>query len=98
MTAFTVDQRVRVRATATVGHCRVPCYAKGQCGVIERVLHLFVIPEDEAWGRPGGRREMLYRVRMAQSAVWPGYRGNPLDTLELEVFEHWLEPAEKDTP
>jgi hypothetical protein len=23
--------------------------------------------------------------------VWPGYRGNPADVLELEVFQHWLE-------
>jgi hypothetical protein len=25
--------------------------------------------------------------------VWPGYRGNPADVLELEVFQHWLESS-----
>ena len=24
---------------------------------------------------------------------WPDYAGPPGDTLEIEIFEHWLDPA-----
>jgi Nitrile hydratase beta subunit len=73
----------------------VPEYARGQAGVVERVLPDFVIPEDDAWGRlwQGGRRETLYRVTLHQESTWPGYRGSAADAHELEIFEHWLEPA-----
>jgi len=25
--------------------------------------------------------------------VWPGYQGLPSDTLDIEIYQHWLEPA-----
>jgi hypothetical protein len=25
--------------------------------------------------------------------VWPIYRGGATDTLDLEIYDHWLEPA-----
>ena len=36
---------------------------------------------------------MLYRVRFAQKDVWPEYHGPERDIIEMEIFEHWLEPA-----
>jgi nitrile hydratase len=36
---------------------------------------------------------VLYRVRFAQKEVWPEYRGPDCDIIEMEIFEHWLEPA-----
>ena len=35
---------------------------------------------------------MLYRVRFAQTHVWPGYHGPDHDIIEMEIYEHWLEP------
>ena len=35
----------------------------------------------------------LYRVRFAQRTVWPDYRGSDGDSIDVEIFEHWLEPA-----
>lgn len=94
MSPFTTGDKVRVRDQATLFHSRVPAYARGRAGVIERILPEFVIPEDDAWGRlwEGGRRETLYRVRLHQSETWPDYRGQTNDSLELELFEHTLEP------
>jgi hypothetical protein len=99
MSRFSAGDRVTIRDEQTLSHSRVPAYARGQTGVIERVLAEFVIPEDDAWGRlwKGGRRETLYRVQLHQDDTWPDYRGQPGDTHELEIFEHWLEPAE-ETP
>jgi nitrile hydratase subunit beta len=100
MSRFNAGDAVRIRDTQTMFHQRVPAYARGQVGVVERVLTDFVIPEDDAWGRlwHGGRREMLYRVRLHQVNTWPGYRGSAADAHELEIFEHWLEPAPEATP
>ena len=35
----------------------------------------------------------LYRVRFAQREVWPDYRGGAGDSIDVEIYEHWLEPA-----
>ncbi len=99
MSRFSAGDQIRVRAQETFSHSRVPAYARGRTGVVERVLSDFVIPEDDAWGRlwQGGRRETLYRVQLHQAGTWPGYRGEAGDTHELEIFERWLEPAEETT-
>jgi hypothetical protein len=97
MSRFHQGDLVRIRAQQTLSHSRVPAYASGRTGVVERVLPAFVIPEDDAWGRlwSGGRSETLYRVQLHQADTWPGYRGSTHDTHELEIFEHWLEPAKE---
>jgi hypothetical protein len=97
VTRFKKGDNVRIRAEKTLSHSRVPAYARDRTGVIERVLPNFVIPEDDAWGRlwKGGRSETLYRVQLHQADTWPGYRGSVDDTHELEIFEHWLDPAEE---
>ena len=97
MSRFQVGDTVRIRDQRALFHLRVPEYAKGCTGVIERVLKEFVIPEDDAWGRlwEGGRRSTLYRVQLHQTDTWPGYHGPAADTNELEIFENWLKPAEE---
>jgi nitrile hydratase len=32
-------------------------------------------------------------VRFAQREVWPDYGGPATDTVDIEIYEHWLEPA-----
>ena len=96
MSAFAPGERVRIAATPTVGHSRVPSYVRGHAGTIERVLPEFLIPEDEAWQRLDGRREVLYRVRLPQRELWPDDRSATADVLEIEMFEHWLEPVSEE--
>jgi hypothetical protein len=55
-------------------HPRAELRARGE-GNVERVLREFLIPEDDAFGRPNGRRRTLYRVRLAAHDLWPQYRG-----------------------
>ena len=50
-------------------------------------------PEELAFGRNGLPALPLYRVRFAQRAVWPDYAGSADDTVDIEIYEHWLEPA-----
>jgi thiocyanate hydrolase subunit alpha len=98
MSRFEVGDKVRITAQLTMFHSRVPHYARGGIGVIERVLPEFVIPEDDAFGRlwAGGRTATLYRVRLHQASTWPGYRGPDSDEHQLEIFEHQLEAAKED--
>jgi nitrile hydratase len=84
---------VRVRELPARGHVRTPAYIRGKVGVIERDCGDFPNPEDLAHGRPGLPRVALYRVRFRQASVWRDYQGGEQDTLDVEIFAHWLEPA-----
>jgi nitrile hydratase len=33
-------------------------------------------------------------VRISQNDLWNDYAGTEGDDLDIEIFEHWLEPAE----
>jgi len=48
MSRFNTGDVVRIRVQKTLSHSRVPAYASGRTGVIERVLPKFVIPDDDA--------------------------------------------------
>ena len=94
MTArFAAGEAVRVRRADPPGHVRTPWYIRGQHGVVERVVAAFPNPEERAYGRSGLPLAVLYRVRFPQCQVWPDYRGPATDTLDIELYEHWLEPA-----
>jgi hypothetical protein len=95
---FAPNQRVRVRPDYPPGHLRTPFYARGRVGTVERVLAAFVNPEEEAYGRLAGPRKVLYRVRFALRELWPDYAGPAHDTVDVEIFEHWIEPADPEAP
>ena len=88
---FAPGDRVRVRATAPLGHIRTPFYIRGHVGVIERYCGAYPNPEELAQMRDGLPAQPLYRVRFLQSGVWPDYAGRPEDTIDIEIFQHWLE-------
>ena len=90
---FEVGQRVRISDRTPPVHHRVPAYAKGHVGIVERLCGMHGQPEhfirDD--GEPLTR---LYRVRIPQTSLWANYAGSPDDTLDIEIFEHWLEAVE----
>jgi nitrile hydratase len=90
---FSAGDPVRVRQLHPPGHVRTPWYIRGKVGVIERVLAEYPDPEERAYGRGGVPLQMLYRVRFLQKEVWPDYAGPPTDTVDVELYQHWLEPA-----
>lgn len=98
MTArFQPGDRVSIRWANPPGHLRTPYYVRGKDGVVERICGSFANPEELAFGRPGLPAQPLYRVRFDQRHLWPDYRGQEDDTVEVEIFEHWLEPAHQNT-
>jgi len=90
---FTPGARVTVRRADPPGHIRAPWYIRGQTGEIERLCGAFPNPEELAYNRPGTPPQPLYRVRFRQRELWPDYKGAPDDTIEIEIYQHWLEPA-----
>lgn len=92
-TRFGAGDRVRVRLARPPGHVRTPYYIRGCLGVIERVCGAYPNPEERAYGRSGEPAQPLYRVRFLQRDVWPDYVGSPADTLDIEIYQHWLDAA-----
>ena len=39
---------------------------------------------------------MLYRVRFRQADIWADYDGPAEDHIEIEIYEFWLEPTERE--
>ena len=90
---FAVGYQVKVRWADPPGHLRTPFYARGKRGVVERCLGDFLNPEELAYGRSGLPKQPLYRIRFLQRELWPDYLGRPEDSVDIEIYEHWLQPA-----
>ena len=91
---FRAGDRVKVRAAYPIGHVRTPYYVRGKHGVIERLCGSFANPEELAYARSGLPALPLYRVRFFQRDVWSDYSGEKADVVEVEIYQHWLEPEE----
>jgi nitrile hydratase subunit beta len=90
---FRPGDRVKVRCSDVPGHIRTPWYIRGHAGVIERICGAYPNPEELAYARSGLPAQPLYRVRFVQAQVWLDYAGGPADTIDIEIYQHWLEPA-----
>lgn len=86
-------QHVRVKPLMPPGHVRTPAYLRGKVGTIERSLGPFANPEALAYGQPAEALP-LHRVRFSMAEIWGADAENPNDTLDAEIYEHWLEPAD----
>ncbi len=94
---YNVGERVAIKRRYPPGHRRTPYYIRGKEGVIERICGAFQNPEELAYGFDGEPKKVLYRVRFLQKHVWPSYTGAEHDTIEMEIFEHWLDPLPAGT-
>lgn len=86
-------QRVRVARHCPPGHVRTPFYVRGKEGWIERTLGPFPNPEDLAYGRKAPALD-LHRVRFTMRDLWGADAEQPDDTIEVEIYAHWLEPVD----
>ena len=91
---FRPGDMVRVRRGSAPGHIRTPWYLRGRAGRVERLLGDFPNPEELAYHRDGLPPRPLYRVRFTMAEVWGAEAERPGDTIDAEIFEHWLEPLD----
>jgi nitrile hydratase len=74
-----------------VGHTRLPRYARGKVGVIDRVHGTFVYPDTNAHGG-GEQPQPVYSVRFDAMELW----GPPTprkDSVRIDLWEDYLEPV-----
>lgn len=92
-TPLPLGARVRVRRAYPPGHTRAPYFTRGKVGVVADTAGVHRNPEELAYGIYDGPGLKVYRVCFRQSDLWDGYQGSPLDSLYVDIYENWLEPA-----
>jgi nitrile hydratase len=85
---YAVGQQVRTRNINPVGHTRLPRYARGKQGVIERIHGSFVFPDTNALYQ-GENPQHLYSVRFTARELWG--ETTTLDAVYLDLWESYLE-------
>jgi len=88
---FKVGDRVRARKINSTGHTRLPRYARGREGVIDRHHGVFVFPDTNAHFR-GEDPQHLYSVRFRAQELW-GESASPRDSVYLDMWDSYLEHA-----
>jgi nitrile hydratase subunit beta len=88
---FQAGQRVRARNINPVGHTRLPRYARGKTGTVERDHGVFVLPDTNAHFL-GERPQHVYSVRFTARELW-GEQASPRDSVNLDMWDDYLEPA-----
>lgn len=87
---FSIGDLVRTRATGTMGHTRLPAYARGRNGTVIACHGAWVYPDSNAHGR-GEQPQHLYTVRFAGSELWSD--GDSRVNVSLDLFEPYMLPA-----
>lgn len=88
---FQVGDKVRTRNINPTGHTRLPRYARGRIGVVERVHGGFVFPDTNAHGQ-GENPQWCYSVRFTGEELW-GEGADPSLIVNVDCWEPYLEPA-----
>jgi len=88
---FTVGDEVVTRNEHPVGHTRLPRYARGKRGVIQRSYGPQTFPEASAHGL-GEQPQPLYNVRFDARELW-GDSAEPRQTVSLDLWDSYLQPA-----
>jgi nitrile hydratase len=83
---FSVGDRVRTAAVQPNHHTRLPAYARGKRGVIERIHGVHVFADSNAQGL-GEAPQWLYTVAFDSSELW----GTPAhDVISIDAWEPYL--------
>ena len=88
---FALGDPVVAKVMHPKGHTRLPRYARGKRGVVERVHGVFVFPDTNAHGA-GEAPQWLYTVRFAGPELW-GADTDPTLAVSIDAWESYLEPA-----
>jgi nitrile hydratase len=88
---FAPGDAVRTRTFNPTGHTRLPRYARGKQGVVERVHGVFVFPDSHAHGQ-GEAPQWLYGIRFTGPELW-GEDGDPALVVSIDAWESYLVPA-----
>jgi nitrile hydratase beta subunit len=88
---FHAGQRVRARNINPVGHTRLPRYARGKMGTVERDHGVFVFSDTDAQGL-GEKPQHVYSVRFVARDLW-GDQAHANDSVYVDLWDDHLEPV-----
>jgi len=88
---FQVGQRVRARNIHPNGHTRLPRYARGHAGTVDRDHGVYVFPDSNAHFL-GEKPQHVYSVRFAARELW-GDQASARDSVYIDLWDDYLEPA-----
>jgi nitrile hydratase beta subunit len=89
---FETGDRVRTRSAGVDHHTRLPGYARGRVGRIERIHGPHIFPDAHAQGQ-GEQPQWLYTVAFTGRELW-GSEANEALIVSIDAWEPYLEPAE----
>jgi nitrile hydratase len=88
---FAVGDKVRTIVMHPQHHTRLPRYARGKTGIVERVTGCHVFPDTGAHGEPE-TAQWLYTVVFTGPELW-GCDADPTSSVSIEAWESYLEPV-----
>jgi nitrile hydratase len=88
---FALGDRVTTRVIDGPGHTRLPLYVQDRTGEIAAVRGGHILPDASAAGLSADIQP-LYSVRFDAADLF-GVRARPGDSVHLDLFESYLEPA-----
>ena len=88
---FTLKDAVRTLDEDIPHHTRLPHYARGKRGIVERVHGMHVFPDKNAHGG-GESPEWLYTVAFTSEELF-GREANADTFVSIDAFESYLRPA-----
>jgi nitrile hydratase len=88
---FKAGDLVRARNLNPIGHTRLPRYARGRQGVIERDHGVFVFADANAMGM-GKKPQHVYSVRFPARELW-GPDASARDSVFVDLWDDHLDPA-----
>jgi nitrile hydratase len=86
---FKIGDRVRAKNIHPTTHTRLPRYARGHVGVVERLHGAHIFPDSVVAGK-GEDPQWLYTVRFNAQELW-GAEADPKLKVSVEAFEPYLE-------
>jgi nitrile hydratase beta subunit len=89
---YALKDRVRTVAAQPEHHTRLPAYARGKVGVVERVHGVHVFPDTNSQGL-GESPQWLYTVAFDEKELWGAQEPKQHTTISVDAFEPYLEPA-----
>jgi nitrile hydratase len=88
---FKAGDAVIARDIHPDGHTRLPRYARGKPGVIDRIQGVFVLPDSNARLK-GEQPGTLYAVRFEAADLWGDDAGGK-DAFYVDLWDVYLDPA-----
>jgi nitrile hydratase len=88
---FKAGDRVMTRNINPHGHTRMPRYARGRVGMIDRDHGVFIFPDTHAAGQ-GKKPQHVYAVRFSAQELW-GPAASPRDAVYIDLWDDYLDPA-----